>query len=196
MQKEKMTPEESLNIIGQAINTAHKETTGAAYYLILWGALLTFFFLIHFIHAFGNTGDWLMNLGWLVFPVGGLLSWWHTRKTDAVEKTKPVYDSVYLYAWGGVALCLGIVSLVTSVKGPGNVYIFVLLLLFSLAAFITGGVSKFYPSLAGGVAGIVLSALILITKTPYHYLCAAAGIVVACLLPGLLLHAANKRKHA
>ena len=189
MSNEKMTPQKSISIIEDAMRKAQQEKTGARFYLILWGILIVAYALTNFISLrfptpFTST---LASLAWLVFPLGGLLSFLRTRKDDRTETTKPLNDSLYMFAWGGTGLCMGATVLFAFNFKNLDVIPPVILLIFGFASFVTGGVTRFYPSLVGGIISILIGAAMFNLSLEYQLLAGSAGICAATVIPGLLM---------
>jgi FtsH-binding integral membrane protein len=193
MDQQKLSVKESLSIIEEATKKARQEKTGAAYYLILWGALISLFFLCNYIaYQFDpKQGKQISSLAWNLFLVGGLLSYLHTKKMDKLETTKPLNDSLYMYTWGGVGLCLGVMGMFNAYRGiPIDVTL--ITLLFGFASFITGGVTRFSASLIGGVIAIVFAGITTVATAEFSFLFGALGVFTGIFVPGIIM---NQKKY-
>ena len=188
MNNERMTPQKSISVIENAMRNAQNETGGARFYLILWGTLITIYALINYLNLrFPYSITLAANWSWAVFPVGGLFSFLRTRKDDRTEVLKPLNDKLYMYSWGGTGLCLGAVSFFAINYGGLLIIPPVLLLVFGFAAFITGGVTSFVPSIIGGALCIISAALAFVLPLELQLACACVGVPAATVLPGLLM---------
>jgi hypothetical protein len=189
MGNEKMTPQKSISIIEDAMRKAQHEKTGARFYLILWGILIVIYALTAFINLrYPSTATaTLSSLAWIVFPLGGLLSILRARKDDRTETTKPLNDSLYMFAWGGTGLCMGATLFFAFNSKNLDIIPPVILLIFGFAAFVTGGVTRFYPSLVGGIISILIGAAMFNLILEYQLLAGSAGILAATVIPGLLM---------
>jgi uncharacterized membrane protein YhaH (DUF805 family) len=145
MENKIFSPKDSLQTITDAARKARTEKGHAAYYLVLWGLLIALYAICFFIglKLSGNIGMEIQSLSWIVFPVGGLLSYLHSRKTSLRETAKPLHDNLYRYVWSGIFLCLAILTIFGAQKSSLGQIIPIVILLFGLAAFITGGVTNF-----------------------------------------------------
>jgi hypothetical protein len=195
MDEKNINPQESIDIINKAIKDARKETDDAYYYLLLWGILLVVFFILSFLASFTfpEHQKLIQSIAYLVFPVGGVWSFLHSRKSERTEKIKSIHENLYAYVWGGVGLCLGVWTLVTQFKGLES-YVPVFILLFGFASFITGGVTKFYPSVFGGVVCVICAAVANISPV-YQCLYGALGILAATVIPGFIMVFNKKPKN-
>ncbi len=184
-----MTPQKSISIIEDAMRKAQQEKTGARFYLILWGTLIIVYALTNFssLHYPSPAALTLSSLSWIVFPLGGLLSILRTRKDDKTETTKPINDSLYMFAWGGTGLCMGAIAFFAFTFKNADIIPPVILLIFGFAAFVTGGVTRFYPSLVGGIISILIGAAAFNLSLEYQLLAGSAGILAATVIPGLLM---------
>lgn len=188
MSEKKPLLNERIRIIEDALKHTSAENTGAAYYYILWGCCLFLFFLLQFLGRSNPSQPvaQAVSLSWMVFPLGGLLSYLHNRKDKKEEKIVPLYERFYTFVWGGVGLALGAVSACSLFKFP-EFYIITTALLFGLASFITGGVTKFRPSVIGGAICIVCAAIAIDLPIDIKCLAGAAGMLSACIVPGVLM---------
>jgi len=192
MENDQLNPRESLNIIENAIKNAQHEKDGAAYYLVLWGSLIIIFYILNYFFEINAVSHATKSWATLVFPIGGLLSYLHSRKTDKLEVAKPLNDRLFLYCWGGTALCIGAWFLIPTASKIDN-YTALIAMVFGLAAFITGGVTRFLPSIVGGIISILLSGIIPLLAFPNHYWAAAIAVAAACLIPGILMYSTQKK---
>lgn len=191
MSNESLSEKQSLGIIEDMIHTARQEQTGAAYHLTLWGILTGLYCLSLYI-GFTYKLEWL-SLAWILFPIGGILSVLRSRKDEKEEKTKTFSDRLYGFTWGGLGFCVAIIMLFGTKLGVGNVMP-IIILLYALAAFITGGVSKYYPSIIGAVLCAVCSIFAFYSEFTTQFLYCAAAMVWACIVPGMMMKGYYKRK--
>ncbi|MBS1779796.1 MAG: hypothetical protein JST70_10765 [Bacteroidetes bacterium] len=191
MQNESLSEKQSLEIIEDMIHTAKQEQTGAAYYLTIWGTLTGLYCLSLYI-GFTYKLEWL-SYAWILFPIGGLLSVLRNRKDEKEEKAKAFSDRLYGFTWGGLGFCAGIIMIFGTKLGIDNVMP-VIILLYALAAFITGGVTKYYPSIIGAVLCALCSIFAFNSEFTIQFLYCAAAMVFACIVPGLMMKGYYKRK--
>jgi Ca2+/Na+ antiporter len=188
MEKENFNPNDSIRTIENALNQAKTEKTGAFYYYILWGTLLSIHYgLLFFTTKFPEyKNGFLETITWSVFPIGGLLSYLRSKKDDKTETALPLNEKVFLYGFGGFALAFGVIFIASSVQQP-SLMIALFPLLLGFTVFVIGGVTKDKVSLIGGVLGMIITGISLNTVLEYQFLLASLASVVACLLPGILM---------
>lgn len=190
MEYKKSELEKSISTIENAFKLVKNEKNDAGYYLSLWGGLVFLYSLILFI-AFSLKITVLTNIAnyaWIVFPFGGLLSILHSRKTEKRENHKLLFERLYLYVWSGTGIGFVLILLFDQTNDPSSILPFYILL-FGLASFITGGVSKFKPSLIGGIICCVIAAIAMIYPVlKIQFLLAALGALFSALIPGLIMN--------
>jgi len=192
MKAKNFHPGDSLKTIEDAIMQAKTERTGARFYYILWGLLMLLHYTLLYVTARypalnGGLADTLI---YIVFPVGGLLSYFRSRKDAKKETVIPHFEKVYLYGFSGFALSYGIIF-IASVYSIPELPVSLFPLLLGLAVFVTGGITKFMPSVICGIAGIICTGISLNTELETRYALAALSSFIVCVIPGYLM----KNKH-
>lgn len=155
----------------------------AHFFLILWGIILFVFYLTHYFEKTFPALEGIQNFLIVLFPVGVVISILFSKKID---KSDSHNNRLYIYSWGGAALSM-IFWLLNNDIYESNLYLAVTIMLFGLASFITGGVAKFTPAIAGGLLSIALSAIIPSLDLPMQYLVSAVAIFSCSLVPGITI---------
>lgn len=193
MENEQLEPKKSLDIIQNAMSQSRFERTDAYFYLINWGIILFLYFFLHFLGGNFDFFRELIGFSTILFIIGALISIWHSRKASKKEIVKTANENLFMYTWGGTGLCVGLWMINYKIFDQ-SLYLALLMLLFGLAAFITGGVTKFYLSLVGGILTIIISALIPSLNFSYQFLLASIGMVLSCVIPGFAMFYKLKKK--
>lgn len=190
MNYNKIELEKSISTIENAFKLVKNEKNDAGYYLTLWGGLIFLYSLFLFaalalkITALSN----MVNYAWVIFPLGGLLSFLHSRKTAKTENHKLLFERLYLYVWSGTGIGFIIIS-VFNQNADSTLILPIYILLFGLASFITGGISNFKPSLIGGAICIAFAAIAMLYPfLETQLLLAACGALFSALIPGLIMN--------
>jgi hypothetical protein len=190
MENQNLTSEEQMSIIENSLKHTSKQKTGASNYYIIWGAVLTTTFMVHFLNTHFKTDSTaiLADISISLYAVGGLLSFLQSRKDDKSETVVPLNEKVYKYAWIGASIGIGVMSIS---QGYSNNFIelfcIIILLIFGLINFIIGGVTNFKPLIIGGVLSMLLIILIPLSTIDYKFLITAIGVLFNCLIPGLMM---------
>ena len=191
MQNDPLSEKQSLDLIEEMIITAKQEQIGAAFYFILWG-ILTFIYAICMFLAVYYKIQWLAY-SWVLFPIGGVLSILRVKRDDRIEKTKSISDRVYGFVWGAAGFYICVIISFGMKIGAENVMPLIILM-YALASFITGGITKYYPSVFGSLFCAVCAVFAFIFDVQYQFLLCAAAITGTHIIPGLMMKNYYKQK--
>ena len=190
--EEKFNEQESLHLIREMIENAKAQLKAGSYYYLLWGWLVLAATLIHF--GLLYTRFAYPYLVWPVIMVAGLAgTLYGMRKSKREAKTKTYLASSIGFLWGGFSVMLFII-LFTAVKGDIHwaVSNILIIALYGLCVFVSGGIIRFKPLIWGGIASWVIAVAGLFIAPQYTFLAIALSIVVSYLIPGYLLRTKEK----
>jgi hypothetical protein len=177
-----MEPLKSIEIIEHILNESKKSLHRNSFYFILWGSVLSLAALLDY--AIPH------QLHWLAWPIasviGGIISMIYGRKESKRSGSKTGVDRITSYTWGafGFTLIFVLVYSISNQMSPSPL----ILMLAGSATFISGGISKFNPLIAGGIVleiGAVLCAFMV--SPHFHPIIFAIGIILGYVVPGLML---------
>jgi len=184
--------QESLRIIQEMIAKSKTNLGESSYFYLLWGWLVFISSLSHFI---------LLSVSYkqpyILWPIamtlGAILSVIKSRKLHKESKTKTYIETAIIHLWIGFSISMFIV-LFSAAFGKinwvtSNSFIIVL---YGLATYVSGGILKFNPLKAGGIASWIIAVVSLFLPGQYSMLAIAISIVVAYLWPGYLLRSKEK----
>jgi len=136
----------------------------------------------------------------IVWPImgfgGGIASGIYGRKQGKKAGHKTHLDRAMSYVWLGFIMYLFIVILLSATGKLGeqgwNTSFLLIMGLYGLGTFISGGLLKFKPLIYGGIASFVLVALTvfipsLVATFNGALLMLGASIIVSYLIPGYML---------
>jgi uncharacterized protein with PQ loop repeat len=198
MEKDKMSEEESLQLISQMINKAknsyHDSGTGP----ILWGSVITLCSLVTFFrvkYQFELPFDiWLLTLIAIV-PQVLIVS-----REKKMNKARSYDETMMDYVWI-IHKLNPVFKVYIDVKGGrpdfdyGSFTSSFFLLLYGLPTIITGGCRKFKPMLYGGVLCWICCIISVYTKFSLDMLLTAIAAIGAWLVPGIILRNMNKKRN-
>ncbi len=192
METSNFNPSDSIKTIEDALKQVKSEKTGASYYYVVWGTLLLIhYLLLFFVTRFPDLkGNFIETIIWGVFPLGGLLSFLRGKKDSKNEKMLSLHEKVYLYTFGGFALCYGTVFIASAITEP-SFLIAIYPLLLGFTVFVVGGITKHKPSLICGVLSILCTGISLNVSLELQYLLAALASLISCIIPGFLMKNSN-----
>lgn len=191
MEKE-LSEKESLLIIQQMIYKAKSNIGQNSIFYLIWGwAVLV-----------AALGEYLLvqlnyELHWLVWPVfmiaAAVISLFMGRKISQHHKYVTFVDHSMRYIWIGFGAFLFLIFLMSPLIGWKGCY-FLIIGLYGLGTFISGGILRFRPLIFGGIASLVISATSVLAQAYIQgeqdiLLLLSLSIVVSYLIPGYMLRA-------
>ncbi len=186
MESENFSPKDSLLLIDSMINQAKNRFSENGFLYLLWGWLILFCSVGHFILLQLKTFEhpetiwascWLAVIFQIIYLV----------RTKKKETVKTYSENIISYVW----ICFGISMFILSfILGKGQAWekIYSLfLMLYGTPTFLSGVVMQFKPLKIGGIACWGLAVISVFILPVYGLLLLAAAMVVAWIVPGYLL---------
>ncbi len=192
MDENKFNATDSLKTIEAAINEAKTTKTGAAFYYNLWGTILCCYFLIQFFISLkpNLSGSFLNSFSWILFPIGGILSYINKRRDEKNETYVPQLEKVYFFGFTGFAIMYGIFTFAsTFLSLPLSIIFFPLI--SGLTVFVIGGISKHNISIFGGIFSMLLSIFSILSNVEIAYLFASIACITSFIIPGITMRKSN-----
>lgn len=187
--------QQSLQLIRQMISQGKRNLKeGSVFYLIWgWAALLagaSQYVLLEFIEWQWHWVSWpiLMTIAGIAAMVVG------TRKGKK-QHYVTFTDIAMKYLWGGFFLYVLVVLFMSQVIGWDISYVLIIGL-YGLGTFISGGILQFKPLIIGGLLSIVIC-LVCVFVPAFHndfsnvLLLLCLSILISYLVPGYMLRAQN-----
>ncbi len=181
------TEQESLRVITEMIENSKAKIRDNGFFYLLWGWLVLIASLSNFI---------LLNMdydkAWLPWPFlmtgGGIVSGIAGYRLGKRIKVRTFFDTAMIYLWYGFLATLFII-LFTAAKGNVSWVVTnaLIIALYGLGTFVSGGILNFKPLIYGGVFSWLLAIVTLFIPDLYSLLAVALSIVVAYLIPGYML---------
>ena len=188
----------NIKLIEEMLYTAKKEVRDNGAYFMLWGWLV-------FIAAVGEAIIGYMHfekivipisssinlqvggIMWLILmPLGGIISIIISRKQQKEDKVRTWFDDVMKYLWIAFGVVLGITLFM---MGYVNANLFpIVISLYGLGLFITGGMLKFKPLIFGGISCWILAICSIFVSNMYVNLILALAVLIGYIIPGHLLN--------
>jgi hypothetical protein len=187
----------NMKIIEDMMYSARKEVKDNGAYFLLWGWLVFIAamgqVIIHWLGYDNNTiavgshvNIAMGGITWLILmPLGGILSVIISRRQQREEKVKTWFDDVMKYLWISFGVVLFIILFA---MGYLNVNLYpVVIALYGLGLFVTGGILKFKPLIIGGIVCWVLAMVSLFVTSEYSTICLALSVLIGYIIPGYIL---------
>jgi len=180
-----------LDLIYEMIENSKTQIRENAFFYLLWGWLVLIASLSHFfLMKFGIYKSYLvwpvlMTSGMVISIIAGI-------RMGKKAGYRTHIDTAVIYLWYGFFFAL-MVIIAFSVGGKitwemSNVLIIVL---YGLGTFVSGGILKFKPLIIGGICCWIIALCKFFVPDEYSLLLVAASIIIAYLIPGYLLRNAR-----
>jgi len=182
-----LTEQESLLLIGQMIQQARESVQENGFIFLLWGWLVLAASLTNYVllYAFGYEHHYLP---WpVLMTLGGLVSMIYARRQSKNESGVKTHLGTFMkYLWIAFGVSLAFVLLYMSKIGIEAGYPLILLI-YGIGTFVTGGALNFRPLVIGGICCWILAVLATFFDFQVQLLLLSLAIVVSYIIPGHLL---------
>lgn len=183
---EALDEKQSLELIQQMIKNTRVQLRKDSFYYLVWGwavfiAAGSQFVLLTFELYQYHWWGWPFMMG----TAGVAVGIYGARQSKASRVTTHL-DTAMKYLWGGFVIMLFIVLGSMYKIGPEVAYP-IIILLYGLGTFISGGLLKFKPLIFGGLSAFVLGGLAFYFPVKTQLLLLTASIAASYIIPGHLL---------
>ncbi|OQX82257.1 MAG: hypothetical protein B6D64_00815 [Bacteroidetes bacterium 4484_276] len=184
--------QDSIKVITEMIENSKSKIRDNGFFYLIWGWLVLVASVMNFV---------LLQIGfeqaWLPWPIlmtgGGIASGIAGYRLGKKAKAKTMFDTAMIYLWYGFLVTLLIILFTTSSgKISWNVSNALIISLYGLGTFVSGGILKFKPLIIGGIISWALAIATLFVPEIYSLLMVAVSIIVSYLIPGYMLKSRNK----
>ena len=192
MDENKFNVTDSLKTIEAAIIEAKSSKTGASFYYILWGIILFIYFIVHTIIILKPElrGTIIDTFNWVLFPIGGLLSYINKSKDQKEESYVPQLEKVYLFAFTGFAFMYAVLTFASNYLSSSIAIMFFPLIIGS-TVYVVGGISKHKISIFGGILSMLLTVVSILSEIEIQFFMASLACIASCIIPGITMRKSN-----
>jgi hypothetical protein len=177
------THQQQLELISEMINSAKKEFSDDSFIYLLWGWSVCITALAEF--ALMQTNFTHHYIVWLSMPVVAIIQVFFLSSRKKKEKVKSHVDQVLGYVWMAVGI-----SIAAVLFGQGslqnNTYP-VLIFLYGIGTFISGGIMKLKPMMIGASCCWVIGFAAFFLPFEYQLLLLSLSVIVSYIIPGHML---------
>lgn len=176
------------------IQAAKQDLSDNSFDLLLWGWLVLVAALVHFgLRQIGYDKPWM---AWpLLMSVGAVVAFVHGMRQGRRERTRTAQGDFMAFLWGGFGVLMLMLIGVGAAYGWQVAYPLIIAL-YGLGTFATGGALRFRPLIWGGAACWLLAAVAFRVDMDAKLLLVAAAVLVAYIIPGHLLRNQYRRGRA
>lgn len=186
-----MTERESLRIITEMISSSKSNLRENTVFYLLWGWLVLAASLLHFILI--QAGYRHAYLPWPVLMIAGtVVSVFIAIRMGRKATVRTYTDTMMIYLWWGFFMTVVILmSFAFSGRLSWGTAHPLIVSLYGLGTFVSGGVLKFRPLILGGMACWVIALSAFFIPADFMLLMIALSVIVAYLIPGYMLQSKN-----
>jgi hypothetical protein len=192
--EDNFSPKDSLKLIDSMINQAKNRFTENGFLYLLWGWVIFFCSVGHFI---------LLQLNWFTHPEIIWNAWLPTVIFQAVylskkkkkETVKTYSEQMISYIWVSFGVCMFVLSVILSkINGWERMSSF-LMMLYGVPTFLSGVAMQFKPLKIGGIVCWSLAVLSVFVLPIYGLLLLSVAIISAWIVPGYILQKKYKQQN-
>jgi hypothetical protein len=182
---------EKLDVIFEMIENSKTNLRDNSFFYLLWGWLTLAASLIHF--TLLKMGFFYSFLAWpVIMTAGSIVSTIAGFRLGQRNHFRTHLDTAMIYLWWGFFFTL-LVPLVFAIAGkiPWNIANALIISLYGLGTFASGGMLKFKPLIIGGICCWIICLGVFFVPEDYSLLLISLSIVISYLVPGYLLRSAR-----
>lgn len=184
---------DSIRVITEMIENSKSNLKDNSFFYLLWGWLV----LIASVTSFVLLKMGFSEIYWIPWPIlmfgGGIVSGIAGYRIGKKAKAKTMFDTTMAYLWSGFVITLFIILFIAA---SGNISWQVsnvlIIALYGLGTFVSGGILKFKPLIIGGIFSWAIAIATIFIPEIYSMLMVSLSIVVAYLIPGYMLKSREK----
>ena len=185
MENENFSEADSLKLINEMIGKAKKSHIEKGIASMIWGALIVFCSLVSWSET---TFKYSVPFDIWNLIIVALIAQIYFSLKESKNKNYVSYEQSFIkYAWIAFGVSIFILSFYMNVyrqNGEGSTLV---MMLYGIPTFITGGATKFKPMIFGGLFCWVLSIISIYTNQETDLLLMASSGLFAWLIPGIIL---------
>ncbi len=187
-----LTEKESLKIITEMIEHSKAKIRENGFFYLLWGWLILTADILNFLLLkAGYSKPWLP---WPVLMLAGLVvTFIAGYKLGRRAKARTFFNIAMIFLWNGFLVVLLIVLFMAGkgiISWPASNAL--IIALYGLGTFISGGLLRFRPLIFGGVFCWFMAVILLFIPEMYSFVVIGLSIIIAYLIPGYILKHQNK----
>lgn len=181
-----LNEKESFMIIEQMISSVKRDFREDSFLFILWGWLVLIASLSHYaLLVFVKYPE--HYLPWsILMPLGGIASAIYSVKKNKEQKVKTYLDNFMQYLWTAFLVSLFIVLFFMNKIGYWSVNCLIMMI-YGIGTYVTGGALKFKPLIYGGIICWALAVIGFLVSYEIQLLLLALSTLCSYLIPGYLL---------
>ena len=196
--EKQMTPEESLNLIGEVISNTRNNLRTDSFFFLLWGWLIVVASLIEALVLWnaGRMNDWknvnlLSGISWGgLVVIGWIIQFFYIKRYYVKRGYKTFFERVISYLWIISVIIIFLIVYVSGIRHESpEPYI---LAAITIPTVTTGIMTRFKPLIVGGLLFIVFAVIAVHIQPAYlKSVVSAVALICGYLVPGFMLRKKN-----
>lgn len=186
-----LSPEASLKIIYEMINSARSKIGRNYFYYLFWGYLVALTSLLEF-----SLIRLAYERHYIVWPVlmlaGVLVSFVFYMRSARKATSKTFIGTTMSFLWIGWAISFTILIVFVNLKQDFGLILPLIMAMYGLAIFIAGGIVNFKPLIIGAVIAWVASVVSFFLPYEVQLLILAGTVILSHVIPGHILRNQSK----
>lgn len=191
MQNENLSATDSMQLINSMINQAKNKFSENGFLYLLWGWLVFFCSIAHFVCLKFNLlkhPEVVWASCWLavIFQIAYL------SRRKKKEKVKTYSENIINYIWVSFGVCMLVISIIVGKSNNWHIINSLVLLIYGIPTFLSGIAMQFKPLVIGGIICWSLAILSVFIPPLYVLLLLAVAVISAWIIPGYIMRAKYK----
>lgn len=192
--------ESSLAVIHEMIQKTRKNLSEGSFYYLVWGWLALAAASVQYILLTEVQTQWHAIVWPIMGIAGGIASALYGRRTSAKKGHTTFVDKSMGYVWIAFGAMMALALIIGGTQSWAIGYS-IIIALYGMGTFVSGGLLRFKPLIYGGIASWVISAFALLSgewtkEFPNMIVLLVVSIIVSYLIPGYALKSAEKKNNA
>lgn len=182
--------DENLQLIVRMINTAKEDIEDNSFYYLVWGWLVFTACVIHFIMI--KISFQPEAIGWMILmPLGGVMTAVYGRRQERRVKIHSYIHDIMKYVL--IAFMVALLIVLFSMPKLGLATYPMIMMVYGIWLFVSGGALKFKPLIIGGIINWILAVTALFVVFQQQLIILAVAVLLGYIIPGHLLRNKYKR---
>lgn len=195
MEEKPLNETESLALISSMIKKTQGTLTDNGFYFLLWGWLVFVASAGQYILIRAGLPD-VSEYTWaVIMPLGGIASGIRGWKDGKKQKVKTYTDEMLNYALFAFLAALFIVLIFMSINGGWKLAYPMIMMVYGMWLFISGGALKFKPLIIGGLINFACSVAGFYIQGIELILLLSFAVLAGYIIPGHMLNAKFKKEN-
>ena len=184
-QEKNLTSQESLEVISRMIRTAQHDIHDSSFYYLIWGWLVFIASTCNFILM--NAGYENPFIPWaILMPLGAVITIIYSYKQNRKQQVVKSYiDDVMKFVL--IAFLVSLFTVLLFMSKLGLATYPMVLMVYGIWLFISGGALKFQPLIIGGVINWALGIGSFFVSFDIQLILLAVAVLLGYIIPGHML---------